>query len=138
MVCVWCMIFLMWPVGIILGFWAVIRVIVQKRDCIPFTFKLLIGILCFYLFIGSIAAVGALLKVLNCFQQMDGADKAQFMALGISNTLYLTSFTLLGTVPFMVAVLVAFLIMHFRKYNMTQEEFEVRYPVENMEVHNEQ
>jgi hypothetical protein len=88
----------------------------RKNEKTPLTFKWLIVASVFYLFVG---AAGVILSMLSLYQSIISQSPAlmtpRSFAFAFSNALYIGSFTLLGTLPFIFFIFLSVVILHLLK-----------------------
>ena len=119
---IWIVVFTMWPVGIALGIISIIAASYRKKQQLPLSFKILIIIFVMYLFIGCMGAIWTSIISSGAIEITTGSEKATMLALSISNSLYILSFSLLGTIPFLLSIAVSIHILHFKEFPMSSEE----------------
>ena len=119
---IWIVIFTMYPVGLFLGMISVVASSTRKKNITPLSFKMLIIAVVSYLFIGALGAINGSLESIGAVAADEVSAKASIIALSISNSMYILSFTLLGMVPFLFFIAVSVIILHFRQFPLTVKE----------------
>ena len=118
----WIIIFTMFPVGIIMGIASLATSFYRKKNRLPLPFKMLITMLVLYLFVGFMGSVWSSIITSGALDMPTGSEKAVMFAIRISHSLYILSFTFLGTIPFMFSIAGSILILHFKAVPMLPEE----------------
>ncbi len=109
---IWILIFSLTGVGFLLGISAIISSATAKSKQIPLSVKLMpVGLV----FIFLLGLLGAITGAIDSFASLaPGAAKAQILALALSQSLYSLSFSLFGSIEYIIFFGIALIVLHFR------------------------
>ena len=116
----WLVIYTMGAMGILLGIISIAETRRKEKNQVVLSFRLLIITLLIYLFIGSLMAIRSIIIANEALGQ-SGAAKAYSIAIGISNCLYATAFTLISATPYIVFIAVSIIISHYKQPPLSRE-----------------
>lgn len=116
---IWSAIIALGFAGFVLGIISVLESCHKEKDQIPLSFKLLLIGLGIYLFIGALGVISGVISACEGLEISSGATKAQTLALGISNTFYTASATLLGAITYVCAIVASIVALHINQAKST-------------------